>query len=151
VFSIVFAVNAAGIIVLGQVNSMLVGRLGSRVLLGRGLVLLAFGAVMTLVVVAAGGLGLGVLLVALFLTVAPVGLVIPNSTALAMTGYADAAGAASALLGALQFVLGGLVSPLVGIAGSATALPMACVMAVAGVAAIGVLRALEPRGVPVAV
>ena len=42
------------------------------------------------------------------------GLIIPHSTALAMAHYPDRAGTASALLGVLQFAVGGLAAPLVG-------------------------------------
>ena len=47
------------------------------------------------------------------------------------------AGSASALLGLLQFGLGAVVAPLVGLGGSATALPMALTMARAGVGGAG--------------
>lgn len=41
-------------------------------------------------------------------------LVIPNSTALALTGYPHAAGSGSALLGASRFASGAAAAPLVG-------------------------------------
>jgi MFS transporter, DHA1 family, multidrug resistance protein len=60
------------------------------------------------------------------------------------------AGVASSLLGLVQFVFGGAVSPLVGIAGPDTAVPMAvAIAALAGAAMVAFLRtrpgpALEP-------
>jgi DHA1 family bicyclomycin/chloramphenicol resistance-like MFS transporter len=63
-----------------------------------------------------------------------------NASALAL-GLADAArGAGSALLGASQFAVGGLASPLVGAWGEHTALPMAVfVLAASVLGGIGVL------------
>jgi DHA1 family bicyclomycin/chloramphenicol resistance-like MFS transporter len=76
-----------------------------------------------------GGLGLPALLPGLFAVVASTGVVLPNTRALAMAGYPDLAGTASALLGVVQFAVGGLVAPLIGVAGTGTAVPMAVVIA----------------------
>ncbi len=74
------------------------------------------GAVALLAAVAAGA-ALALVLAALFLTVACVGFVMPNATALALADHAEVAGSASALLGVNQFLVGAVVAPLVGIAG----------------------------------
>ncbi len=89
-----------------------------------------------LAVVLAGGIGMRGILPCLFVTVAVIGLVVPNATALAMTDYPHAAGSASALLGAVQFLLGAATAPLVGVAGRETALPMALMIALFGAAAL---------------
>ena len=60
---------------------------------------------------------------------ASIGLILPNATALALADHGHRAGSALALLGALQYVVGAVVAPLVGIAGTGTALPMAIVIA----------------------
>jgi DHA1 family bicyclomycin/chloramphenicol resistance-like MFS transporter len=80
------------------------------------------------------------LLVPLFVMVASIGLVFPNSTALALAEHPDTAGSASALLGLLQFLIGGLVAPLVGIGGSA--LPMGIAIGALPLAAVVVFRYL---------
>ena len=46
---------------------------------------------------------------------------LPNSTALALADHAEVAGTASALLGVVQFLIGALVAPLVGAAGTGRA------------------------------
>lgn len=75
------------------------------------------------------------LAVPLFVMVSSLGLVFGNATALAMSGLGANAGSASAVIGALQFGLGALVSPLVGVRGSQSAGPLAIVMLVcAGIA-----------------
>jgi DHA1 family bicyclomycin/chloramphenicol resistance-like MFS transporter len=90
----------------------------------------------------AGGL-VGVL-VPLSLVVASVGLSLPNTPALALTRHGEAAGTAAAMLGAVQFGVGALVAPLVGLFGSTTPVPMGLVMVVvtvlASVLMFGVVR-----------
>jgi DHA1 family bicyclomycin/chloramphenicol resistance-like MFS transporter len=145
-FSLVFAVNAVGIVVCGQVNGRLVGRIGTDKLLLGGLLASALGG-LTLLVVTASGLGLPAILPPLFVVVASIGFVMPNSTALALTDYPMAAGSASALLGVLQFIVGALAAPLVGL-GGASALPMAIVIAALGALALVaflVLAGVRPR------
>ncbi|MFN8497092.1 MAG: Bcr/CflA family multidrug efflux MFS transporter [Anaerolineae bacterium] len=127
-FGLFFGLNALGIVMVSQVSVRLIERVGPRALLGAGLVAAFSGGVLLLVVVVMGG-GLAGILPALFLVVASIGLTSPNATALAMADHPDVAGSASAFLGLLQFVIGALVAPLVGIAGTTTALPMAIVIA----------------------
>jgi DHA1 family bicyclomycin/chloramphenicol resistance-like MFS transporter len=64
----------------------------------------------------------------------------PMATALAMDDHPDRAGTASGLLGFTQFLLGSVIAPVVGVAGSASALPMAIAMPVCSVAATIALR-----------
>ena len=78
------------------------------------------------------------------LVVASVGLSLPNTPALALTRHGEAAGTAAAMLGAVQFGVGALVAPLVGLFGSTTPVPMGLVMVVvtvlASVLMFGVVR-----------
>ena len=92
-----------------------------------------------------GGLGLGWLLLSFFVLLSANGIVLPNGTAAALTEQEGALGAASALLGLGQFGFGALVAPLVGLGGSSNALPMAVVIAVAGVSALTVDLVFAPR------
>ncbi|MEV5710725.1 Bcr/CflA family multidrug efflux MFS transporter [Actinoallomurus sp. NPDC052274] len=135
-YSLIFAVNALGIVAAGQVSGRLVGRVPLRTLLAAGLGVSLAGGV-ALVVAIGGGLGLPGVLPALFLVVSAIGLITPNATALALTGRPPAmAGSASALLGLAQFVIGGVAAPLVGVAGSHTAVPMGVVIAALTAAAL---------------
>jgi MFS transporter, DHA1 family, multidrug resistance protein len=144
-FSVIFAVNSAGLVALSLIGGRLVGRVGSATLLRRGLWGTFLSSICALLVVLAHA-GLGWLLACFFVLLASNGIVLPNGTAAAMGG-AQALGAASALLGLGQFGLGALVAPLVGLAGSHDALPMAVVIAVAGTAALAVDLVFAPRGV----
>ncbi len=145
-FSLVFAVNSAALIALSLAGGRLVGRVGPATLLRRGLCGTFLASLCTLVVVVTHA-GLGWLLASFFVLLAANGIVLPNGTAAAMGGGQPALGAASALLGLGQFGLGALVAPLVGLAGSHDALPMAVVIAVAGTAALAIDLIFAPRAV----
>ena len=128
-YSVIFAVNALGIVAVGQASGWLAGRVPLRALLAAGLGVSLLGGA-TLLVAVFAGLGLPGVLPALFLVVSSIGLTMPNSAALALSGRPPrVAGSASALLGLAQFVIGGAVAPLVGVAGSHTAVPMGIVIA----------------------
>lgn len=146
-FSLIFGGNAVGLLIVGQVNGRLVGRVEPVRLLTIGLIGAALGGVTLLAVVASGdmarGLGLFAIVPSLFLVVASLGLIMPNATVLALSaGSPKTAGAASALLGVLQFSLGAGAAPLVGLGGSHTALPMALSIAVLELLALGAMAVL---------
>ncbi len=133
-FSLVFAVNALGLMAVSQLNRVLVGRVGLRRLLGFG-VAAGTTAGLALLVVVLLDEGLAAILPCLFVAVASLGLVIPNATALALTPFPHIAGSASALIGVTQFAFGAVAAPLVGAFGESTAVPMAVAMAAFGVLA----------------
>lgn len=133
---ILFGINALGIVIMAQINSKLVGRVSSQKLLTWGYTLLALGGMLSLVAVLTG-IGLVGILPSIFLLVSSLGLVMPNATTLALAlADAKAAGSASALLGVLQLGIGAVVAPLVGLADTATALPMAVAIAAFSIATL---------------
>ncbi|PBC76124.1 DHA1 family bicyclomycin/chloramphenicol resistance-like MFS transporter [Streptomyces sp. TLI_235] len=142
-FALVFGGNALGLVLLGQLNARLLRRRAPGAMLRAGLAVSAAGGAGLLVAVAAG-LGLWAVCGSLLLVVAAMGLIMPNSTALALSGQRNA-GTASALLGLLQFALGGLAAPLVGLGGSGSALPMAVVIAAFAAVAVLVHACWLPR------
>jgi MFS transporter, DHA1 family, multidrug resistance protein len=149
-FSLVFAVNSAGLVAMSQVGARLVGRVGPDVLTRYGLFGVAAGSLGALVVTILHA-GLAPLLFALFLTVSFDGLVFPNATAVSLERQEGALGSASALLGVGQFGVGALIAPLVGVAGSHDALPMGVLIGACGVAALTVnLVFTRPLGRPAA-
>src|SRR6266487_2534179 len=135
-FSVMFGVNALGLMTAGQINGRLVGRVPLKRLLAGGLTATATGGVALLAVVITGGIGLVGILPSLFLVVSSLGFVLPNATALALSGHPRSAGSASALLGVLQFAIGAAAAPLVGAFGARTALPMSVVIATLGCSAL---------------
>ncbi|WP_240687359.1 multidrug effflux MFS transporter [Amycolatopsis suaedae] len=145
-YSVVFGVNSLGLVLLGQLNGRIVGRLaGERTLLRTGLLLATAGGAGVVVTAAAGAPMLGVL-VPLFVVISSIGMVMPNASSLALAEHGHHAGAASALLGVLQFVVGGLAAPLVGLAGGGSAVPMGAVMAAFAVAALVAFATLTRSG-----
>jgi MFS transporter, DHA1 family, multidrug resistance protein len=135
-YSVLFAVNGLGLIAGSQVNARLVGRYGPGRLLRAGLLTIAGSASVLLAVVVAGGLGVWAVLLPMFVIVSSLSFVLPNSTALALADHAEVAGTASALLGVLQFLTGAVVAPLVGAAGTESAVPMAAIMTATALAAL---------------
>jgi DHA1 family bicyclomycin/chloramphenicol resistance-like MFS transporter len=140
-YGVLFAVNAAGLTAASQINGRFARRRPARVLLGVGLGTYTAGALGTLLVVmldppGGGGPGLIGLGVCLFVVISSLGCILPNATALAMERFPSASGTASALLGGLQFLLGAVIAPLVGLGGRHTAVPLGCSLAVLGFLAL---------------
>nr|WP_134727869.1 Bcr/CflA family multidrug efflux MFS transporter [Amycolatopsis nivea] len=133
-YSVVFGLNGVGIVLAGQLNGWLVGRFPERTLLRTGLTVSTLSGLATLAA-AVMRLPLPALLIPLLLMVSCIGIINPNASSLALAGHARTAGAASALLGVLQFAIGGIATPLVGLGGPGTAVPMTAVMAGFGVVA----------------
>ncbi|MQA80187.1 MAG: Bcr/CflA family multidrug efflux MFS transporter [Streptosporangiales bacterium] len=149
-YSAVFAVNSLGIVVCAQVSGRLAHRVGSGRMLRIGLGVMLVGAA-TLVPGVLVDVGIIGILLGPFLIATSVGLVFPNAMVLALAEHGKDAGAASAMLGVLQFMVGGLVAPLVGVAGDGTEVPLALVMigcAVASTVAWTVLARPRRRVVP---
>jgi DHA1 family bicyclomycin/chloramphenicol resistance-like MFS transporter len=127
-FGFVFGAGAIGLIAATQFNVRLLRRWTPSQIL---ITALAVGALMglTMLLFAATGFG-GItgILVPLWLVLASAGLALPNAPALALSRHGEAAGTAAALLGAVQFGVGALAAPLVGLLGTG-AVPMALVIA----------------------
>ena len=127
-----FGTNAAGFILVAQVNARLLAKRGPAFLLSRA-VWVYLGAGLTLLAVSALHTeSLWPLLIPLFICVASLGCISPNAAACAMNGQGGRAGSASALLGSLQFSVAAGASALVGILHDGTAVPMAMVISLCG-------------------
>jgi DHA1 family bicyclomycin/chloramphenicol resistance-like MFS transporter len=126
-FSVLFGLNAVGMIISSQMNAHLVGRIEPRRLSVAAICVLLFVGLL-LVVVTLLRLGLWALMPCLFVLMATWGVIPANLMALALNDHPGAAGSASALLGLFQYGAAGLVAPLVGIGGQTSALPMALVI-----------------------
>jgi DHA1 family bicyclomycin/chloramphenicol resistance-like MFS transporter len=135
-FSLLFAVNAVGMLGANDLNHRLLARFTPRRLLAAALVVYLGAAIAVLLVLLAGGLPIWALAAPLFVLVASLGLIIPNSTALALSLHPAAAGTAAAFFGTLRLGLGALATPLVGLAGGLDGVSMGLVIAVAGALAL---------------
>lgn len=126
-FSLIFGLNGIGLMISGAVTGRLTGRIADwrmlRVvlwvaLIGSGLLLLGFLA----------GLPVYAIITILFFTVATLASMSTTSFSLAMQAQGKQAGSASALIGFFSMISGAVMAPVVGIAGSYTAIPMGLVM-----------------------
>ena len=137
-FGLYFGINACGIIGCSQVNRWLANRVDTarvvRVVLS---VSSTAGVVMLIDAYTRFG-GFAGILVPLFIFISSHGLVMPNTTALAMAPHGPVAGSASALMGTVQFVLGATAGALVGAMSNGTAVPFAAVIAGCGVGAFAI-------------
>ena len=116
-FALIFAGGAVGLIAATQLNVRLLHRWAPQQIMSAALLAgLGFGLVL-LVLATTGTGGLVGILIPLWLTLTMVGLVMPNAPALALSRHGEAAGTAAALLGAVQFGVGALAAPLVGVLG----------------------------------
>ncbi|KAE8766059.1 Bcr/CflA family efflux MFS transporter [Georgenia thermotolerans] len=139
-YSVVFAVNAGAAILGALTNTRLVDRFAPASILRVAVTAMATVNVVGLVLIVSGITGWSTL-VHLFLNQLCHGFVLGNAIALAQSRVPGRAGAGSAVTGLLQFLMGGLVSPLTGLAGQHTAVPMAVLMAGCSTLAVGAAMA----------
>lgn len=143
-YSITFAVNSLAIAAMAAACTKLVNRFDIRTLLLIGLSTMTVASAL-LVVNGLVGPSLWATLPLLFICAGATGLTLGNATALGVEAVRDiGAGAGSGAMGALQFVVAGVVSPLVGL-GSNPALSMAtCMIACGAIALLGCLALTRP-------
>ncbi|WP_407334605.1 multidrug effflux MFS transporter [Dietzia kunjamensis] len=148
-YSVAFTVNALGILVSNLAGARLIGRFAPEKIMRTGVVGMVT-AIVHLVVVAlspAGTLGLAPVTVGFVLLTLSVGLVLPNAAALSMQATRGRSGSGSALLGAAQFGLAAVVSPLTGLAGPHSAIPLLVVMGACAVLVVAATWAVISRPV----
>jgi DHA1 family bicyclomycin/chloramphenicol resistance-like MFS transporter len=133
-----FGANAAGFILVAQVNARLLAKRGPAFLLARA-VWVYLGAGLTLLGVSAlHTVQLWPLLIPLFICIASLGCILPNASACAMNGQGARAGSASAMLGCLQFSVAAGAAALVGILHDGSAMPMAMVISLCAILVVSV-------------
>ena len=134
-FSYIFGLNSCGIILSSMISSRLSNVIKDYQLLQFSLSVLCIGSILFL---GAMLLNMPFLVVTtiLFFTVGMVSLFGAASFSMAMAKYGHLAGSASALLGFFSMVSAGIVSPIVGIAGSHTAIPMGITMTICSAIAL---------------
>ncbi|MFI9562429.1 multidrug effflux MFS transporter [Streptomyces rishiriensis] len=138
-FGLLFGANSVGLVVVGQINGkILVGRVRLDRVLAAGLstVTLAATALLLMTTGVFGDVGLAPVAAALFVLMSAMGVTLPNAQTLALMRVRHSAGSASALLGTSSFLIGAIATPLVGIAGERTAVPMAVVQVAAALVAL---------------
>jgi DHA1 family bicyclomycin/chloramphenicol resistance-like MFS transporter len=132
-FGWLFGANAAGFILVAQVNARLLAKRGPAFLLARAVWVYLAAGLALLAVSALHPTHLWPLLIPLFVCIASLGCISPNAAACAMNGQGARAGSASALLGCLQFSVAAGASALVGVLHDGTAVPMAMVISLCAI------------------
>lgn len=130
----VFGANALGLIAASQLNARLLrrNRHDMRYLLRRGLATAALAGMTLLALALLDRLSLPLLLPGLFVYVSSLGFISPNASASALAGHGHQAGTASALMGALQFLLATIAGAAIGLWHDGSPLPLAAALAFCG-------------------
>lgn len=115
-FSVMLAINGVGLIIVSQIVALLVEKISRQKLLIY-LTIVQIVGVILLIATLALHLPLYVLLIAFFINISPVTSIAPLGFSMAMEERTGGSGNASSLLGLFQFILGGIISPLVGLNG----------------------------------
>lgn len=126
-FSLLFAIQVVGMVAANFLNRRLLRSFHSTRILSVACWVQSL-AVLLLVIAVVQGAGLAAVAGCMVLTGACLGTIIPNSIANALEFFPRLGGTASALLGATQFALGGLISAISTWLANGTPLPIVLVM-----------------------
>ena len=132
VYGILFALGIFGLMVANQVNRMLAGKIHHDRVLEIGVVAAGVASLTLAVDAGTNWGGLFGLVIPIFLFISANGLIIANSMVGALGLFPQSAGAAAAVVGALQYGFGVIGSALVAMFADGTPKPMGAVMAVFG-------------------
>jgi DHA1 family bicyclomycin/chloramphenicol resistance-like MFS transporter len=136
-YGLLFAINSLGIVVGVQTSSRLMHRYNvapqNILIASTALLVVTSAAIFTLDLLGAGLWGT---LIPLWFFIAGCGFTFPTVQVIALNAHGSEAGTAASLLGAANFGIAGLISPIVGVLGVGTAVPMASVMGVAALISI---------------
>lgn len=141
IYSVIYGVNGVGIILTAELSGILSRRLTLMQQLGGGLLLGGFGSF--LLFFSGFGNSLVLAILGLFLVVSTLGIVNSVVTTLAMDRQGRHAGIASSVLGIGMYSIGIICTPLVGIMGSHTYLPLAILILVCQGAALFVYYGMK--------
>lgn len=145
-FGLLFAINSVGIVIGTQSSARLARRWGPQWILAGSTAMLLLSSASIIVSSLAGGGLLGVV-IPLWFFITAAGFTLPMVQVLALVNHGREAGTAASLLGAMNFGLAGLISPIVGLFGVSPVV-MAGVMASAAlVAVVSLWLVVRPRTV----
>ena len=143
-FSYLFGINSCGIVLASAISSRVSNVITAKQLLTFSLWQLTIGSLLFLIAMIFEWSLIPVTTI-LFFTVCTVSLFGSASFSMAMTNYGKMAGSASAILGFASMFAAGIVSPLVGIGGDHTGIPMGITMLVCAVLSLLCLYGLVEK------
>ena len=147
-YGLLFGINSIGVIVGVQSSSRLQKTVGPQWIIA-GATIVQLAAAAAIIALDASGAGFLGIAIPLWFFICACGFNFPAISALALVRHGHEAGTAASVLGAANFGVAGLISPIVGLFTITNAIPMAAVMVIAIVIAIVVLwTVVRPRSVP---
>ncbi len=147
-YGLLFAVNSIGIIIGVQSSARITKYVGPQWILAVSTVVMLVSALL-IVILGQAGAGIWGTVIPLWFFIAACGFGFPCVQVIALNGHGHEAGTAASLLGAANFGIAGIISPVVGLLGTSTAIPMGAVMAVTSTVSICALWfVVRPRTVP---
>jgi DHA1 family bicyclomycin/chloramphenicol resistance-like MFS transporter len=147
-FGLLFAINSLGIVAGVQSSSRLAKYVGPQwiLLCAVSVMLVTAG---TIVVLDSFHVGLYGILIPLWFFILACGFAFPCQQVLALAHHGSEAATAASLMGAVNFGLAGLISPIIGLFGIHTAVPMGILMGCTSTVSVLVLIfVVRPRSVP---
>lgn len=139
VYGWIFAFLSVGFIGSSQINSLLLRKYKSEQIVYTALITQVLGSALFFTVIQFYQLNIFQIIAFIFMYLACLGFIAPNTSALTMAPFTKNAGSASSLLGALQMSLGGLASIGISLVKSHSAAPLAAVMVGASLIALLIL------------
>ncbi|MFN3867152.1 MAG: multidrug effflux MFS transporter [Demequina sp.] len=125
-YGLVFGLNSIGVVAGTQFAARLMRVVAPRAVATAGIIVMSSGA-LALLACALLDVGLLGVIIPLFFVVSPLGFIMPSVQVMALEKHGSEAGTAASLIGAMNFGVAGLLSPIVGVLG-ASATSMAIVM-----------------------
>ena len=149
-FGMLFAINSVAVIIGVQTSSRLMDRFGvgpQWILVGTTSTQMVLAVIIILDGLA--GFGMWGTAIPLWFFVLCCGFAFPTQQVLALSRHGDQAGTAASILGAMNFGTAGILSPIIGLLGVGSPIPMGGVMGISALlGAIFLWTLVRPRSVP---
>src|SRR5690625_2039968 len=133
IFGFIFGLNAASFILMAQVNARLLNHFRPSQLLLAAQLVQALNTIVSLLLSILGWLNLPLTMLSLMLFMGALGMINPNSAALALSRHARRLGSASALMGTLQMLGGALAGLAISVWSVNSTLPLVTILFVCAV------------------
>jgi DHA1 family bicyclomycin/chloramphenicol resistance-like MFS transporter len=140
-YALSFGAGGAALVLANLSNARFAPRVGARRMLGVGLSLAGAAALALVVLTLAEMLTIPTFIACAFVLTGGTGFTMSNASALGLARADAARGAGAAVLGSTQFLVGAIASPIVGLWGEDTAVPMAVLAAFCVAVATGAATA----------
>lgn len=132
-FGLVFGINSLGFMLNARINAKLCLKYPPKVILGKAFVMIF---IFSIMLFAFSFLNNVIFFcIGLFCTFSMLGYILPNTTTLAMARFKEHSGTASAVLGALQFLVAGFTAFIVGVIGANTPTKLALLISISALIA----------------